>query len=117
MKKKIRFETKALKFDLFQKCQTEIFIFEYFQKNSSRNELHTPFSPYFDTQDFICEEKDQMATTQEKGKRAIEQKVYKQILLQNPDLTPNIIIYQSRIFDNKTYSDINRNNYKSRSII
>ena len=41
---------KASEFDL-----KKIFFFEYFHKTSLRNELHTLFLPYFDTQHSICE--------------------------------------------------------------
>ena len=46
---KFSFQKKALKYDHFPKWLTKIFIFEYFLTKSFRNELHTPFLPYFDT--------------------------------------------------------------------
>ena len=42
---------KDLKFELFQKCKTKIFIVLYIEcipKNSFRNKIHAPFLPYID---------------------------------------------------------------------
>ena len=36
------------------KFKTKTFIFEYFPKNSFRNELNTPFLHHFDTHDLTC---------------------------------------------------------------
>ena len=45
---------KAPKFDLFQTFQTKSLFLNIFH-HFFRNELHTPFLPYYDTQHSLCE--------------------------------------------------------------